>query len=218
MINSLPIKERVMQKRGHCGPASLVMMLSVFGYEVTQEEIAKAAGVSNTISENGSRIDQLANAIQLLYPHMVLLAKYDATYEDIINIVTIFKLPVGIEWQGIFSDVKNGQFEEGHYSLIVGIDPESQTVEIIDPEPRSAIPGGLLPFKDLEDRWWDINEIQEYGLSGGEEECILNQHLLFVVAPSSELKQFSKLNLEPASLSMMRRHAITDSRSTNFKH
>ena len=66
---------RVWQKKGHCGPTSLEMMLSLYGLAVSQEAIAEAAGVKETISENGSRIDELAKAIKALVPGYFLMAK-----------------------------------------------------------------------------------------------------------------------------------------------
>lgn len=204
------VKKYVEQKTGHCGPAAVVMLVSLYGHNATQEEIAEAAGVSQTIKEKGSRIDQLANAIDQLYPDLILLAKYNASVSDVRDIIDSFRMPVGVEWQGMFLDSRVGYFEEGHYSLISGVNFRDQTLTLIDPEPRSALENGTLLIKEFERRWWDDNEVSRKDQTNAVE-TIRNKRLLFVIVPKGVATPLRELGLAPATLSMMRESSVRES-------
>jgi hypothetical protein len=179
------------------------MMLSLYGLEVSQEAIAEAAGVQATISENGSRIDELGLAIEALVPGHVLMAKYDSSLDDLETLVEEYGLPTGIEWQGMFVDAEGVPFEEGHYSVVVEVDRVAETITIVDPERRSALVDGRLSFGDFGERWWEENDVPSLG-DPDVMEVICNQGLLFVVVPEQQVSQLSDMGLQPVSLSLMR--------------
>jgi hypothetical protein len=198
---------RVWQKKGHCGPTSLEMMLSLYGLAVSQEAIAEAAGVEETIGENGSRIDELALAIEALVPGYVLMAKYDSSVEDLESLVEEYGLPTGIEWQGVFVDDEGAPFEEGHYSVVVKVDRDTGAITIADPERRSALIDGMLSFSDFEERWWEDNDVPSVA-DPTVMEVICNKGLLFVVVPEEQTSQMQTVGLQPVSLSLMRAYQI----------
>lgn len=198
---------RVLQKKGHCGPTSLVMMFSHYGLEITQEAIAEAAGVQETISEDGSRIDQLNQAVERLAPGYVLLAKYNASLEDLETLVEEHNLPTGVEWQGMFVDEDGKYFEEGHYSVVVGVDRGADEVAIVDPERRSALEAGKLSIGDFEERWWEENDVPSL-TDPDAMEVICNEGLLFVIVPEDREPQLLALGLQPVSLSLMREYQV----------
>jgi hypothetical protein len=187
------------------------MMLSLYGVDVSQEAIAEAAGVQETISENGSRIDELGQAIRILVPGYELMAKYDCTLNDLETLVEEFGLPTGIEWQGMFVDDEGTPFEEGHYSVVVKVDRDAESITIVDPERRSALVDGALSFAEFEERWWEENDVPSLADSGVME-VICNQGLLFVVVPDERLPQMHTAGLQPVSLSLMREHQVVHRR------
>ena len=202
---------RVWQEKGHCGPTSLEMMLSLYDLDVSQEAIAEAAGVQETISEDGSRIDELGLAIKGLVPEYVLVAKYDSSLDDLETLVEGFGLPTGIEWQGVFVDDEGAPFEEGHYSVVVKVDRDAESITIVDPARRSALVDGKLSFADFQERWWEDNHVPSLADSDVNE-VIRNQRLLFVVVPDEQVLELSTIGLQPASLSLMREHQVPHGR------
>src|SRR5574339_311327 len=89
----------------HCGPAVIQMLLENIGVNATQEEITEAAGATHTIETHGTRVDQLAKAVDQLAPDARLWYKEKATLEDLEYVLDVCKFPVGVEWQGLFGDV-----------------------------------------------------------------------------------------------------------------
>src|SRR4029079_8381763 len=107
----------------HCGPAVVQMLLENIGVNASQESITEAAGATETIAEHGTRIDQLAQAVQRLAPGARLWCKEKARLEDVIFVLDEQKYPVGVEWQGLF-DEDEDEFDDdyGHYSVIANVD------------------------------------------------------------------------------------------------
>lgn len=193
---------RVRQKVGHCGPACLEMLFSFYDLDISQDAIAIAAGVSKTVSSSGSRIDQLATAVETLAPNYVLLAKYNSIIEDIALLIQEHRLPVSVEWQGMFIDGKGRYFEEGHYSVIVSVNQEDECIIMVDPEERSALSNGEISIQDFEKRWWENNDVPLES-NPAQNEIIRNDHLLFVLVRKKDSQQLLDLGLQPASLSLM---------------
>ena len=86
----------------HCGPAVIQMLLSNLGLSVTQEEVAEAGEAAGRIELHGMRVDQLALAVQRLAPATQFWYKKNSKLEDLITLITEYKYPVGVEWQGVF--------------------------------------------------------------------------------------------------------------------
>src|SRR6266508_554476 len=109
----------------HCGPAVIQMLLENIGINAAQEEITEAADAIHTIETHGTRVDQLAKAVQQLAPIAKLWYKEKATEQDLEYVLDVCKFPVGVEWQGLFDEVEDEDDEDedyGHYSIIAHID------------------------------------------------------------------------------------------------
>src|SRR5512143_2707996 len=106
----------------HCGPAVIQMLLENIGVNATQEEITDAAGATQTIATHGTRVDQLAKAVQQLAPIAKLWYKEKASAEDLEYVLREQKFPVAVEWQGLFADMDEEDDDYGHYSILVHID------------------------------------------------------------------------------------------------
>src|SRR5215510_12281441 len=105
----------------HCGPATIQMLLSNLGIDLSQEQIAEAGDATELIEQDGMRVDQLARAVVLLAPEVEFWYKENAMLSQLVSIVTEHQYPVGIEWQGIFDDDEpdtDGDNDYGHYSVI----------------------------------------------------------------------------------------------------
>jgi hypothetical protein len=149
----------------------------------------------------------LNQAVESLAPGYILLAKYNADIEDLETLVEEVGLPAGVEWQGMFVDEEGKYFEEGHYSVVVGVDRDANVVTIVDPEKKSALETGKLSIADFEARWWEENDVPS--LTDPEAmEIICNAGLLFVVVPKDRDPQLLALGLQPVSLSLMREYRV----------
>jgi hypothetical protein len=204
-LSRIVIRRLVRQKPGHCGPSCLEMMLSCYGIDIPQDIIMNATGIPEALQKEGARIDQLDKAIRLLAPDYVLLAKYDASVEDLVLMTEEFALPVGVEWQGVFVDSNGKRFEEGHFSLVVGVDQSAGSILMLDPDGKSALEEGRIPIRDFEERWWEENGIPLPD-NPGEEETIRNDRLLFVLVPKDQSAALVSLGLKLVSLSLVRAH------------
>ena len=125
-------QSRFMQiSESHCGPAAVQMMLSNLGIEVSQEQVAEAGGVTSLITMNGMRIDQMALAVRQLAPQAVFYYKDHATITELVRIVTDYRHPVGVEWQGVFEDEDAAQLDRAnkfyHPNKMVSAQPSTGT-------------------------------------------------------------------------------------------
>jgi hypothetical protein len=192
------LKRRTQISESHCGPAVVEMLLSNLGIERTQEEIAQAAGVVNTIEEHGARVDQLALAISKLVPHVLLYYKQYASLSDIDTLLSVYNLPVGVEWQGLFYEREEDEEEDdeedfGHYSVITHIDYEKKAIIIVDPYKDYASSDRIIDIYKFLNRWWDDNEIKDP--QTGKRKYIRDEKPLFVISQRNpELSE--KLNLK----------------------
>lgn len=172
----------------HCGPAVIQMLLNATGLFVTQEAIAAAAGVEQTIEERGTRVDQLALATSKVAPHLSFWYKYHSTIEDILYVLNR-GYGVGVEWQGLFyktleEQQENDDGEAGHYSIISYLDEELEQLILVDPYKDFANQNRILPISTFLQRWWDTNDIIEPFT--GQKRTIVDEQLLFFITPASE--------------------------------
>jgi hypothetical protein len=170
----------------HCGPAVVQMLLQNAGFEATQEQIAEAAGVTNLIEMNGTRVDQLAMAVSTLAPGLAFWYKEHASMQDLITLVEEYDYPAGVEWQGIFEDEdtldEEGDDDYGHYSIISHIDVQNRLLVIVDPYKDYFERDRVLRFKQFLPRWWDYNEVTDP--LTGRSKNVQDYHMLFIIAPS----------------------------------
>lgn len=106
------------QKTGFCGPACLKMVLSYYGIEKTEKELAV---IANTTKKDGTPESGMIDAAKNLGLNVEL--KNDCTMKDLEIYVKEKKIPVIVAW---FSEYV------GHYSVVVDIDQEN--IYLMDPE------------------------------------------------------------------------------------
>ncbi|HJS20575.1 MAG TPA: cysteine peptidase family C39 domain-containing protein [Anaerolineales bacterium] len=167
----------------HCGPAVTQMLLENIGVNVTQQEITESAGATNIIETHGTRVDQLAKAVNQLVPIAKLWYKERASLEDLEYVLDVCKYPVGVEWQGLFDDMDDDDEEYGHYSVIAHIDKAKDELIVVDPYKDFIDQNRILKVSTFLDRWWDFNEVKDP--QTGMKEFKKDEQLFFVVVPLS---------------------------------
>ncbi|MEK9183632.1 MAG: cysteine peptidase family C39 domain-containing protein [Patescibacteria group bacterium] len=108
------------QSPGLCGPASLKMLLSYFGKQYTEEQLAKLG--SSTI-ESGTEHEGMIQAAKEIGGFVFM--KENGTMEELEYFIREEKLPVIIGWFD-----KDGD----HYSVVVSI--TDKNIIIVDPASR----------------------------------------------------------------------------------
>ncbi len=167
----------------HCGPAVIQMLLENIGVNATQEEITEAAGATHTIETHGTRVDQLAKAVNQLAPIAKLWYKEKASPEDLEYVLDECKFPVGVEWQGLFDDMDDDDEDYGHYSIIANIDKVKDEIIVVDPYKDFVDQNRIVKMSLFLKRWWDFNEVKDP--QTGEKTFKKDEQLFFVVAPLS---------------------------------
>src|SRR6185369_8835157 len=145
----------------HCGPAVIQMLLENIGVNASQQEITEAAGATHTIETLGTRVDQLAKAVQELVPIARLWYKEKAKLDDILYVLEEAKYPVGVEWQGLFEDMDGDDDDYGHYSIIAHIDQAKDELIVVDPYKDYIDQNRIIRISTFQDRWWDFNEVKD---------------------------------------------------------
>jgi ABC-type bacteriocin/lantibiotic exporter with double-glycine peptidase domain len=172
----------------HCGPAVMQMLLSHVGIEVTQEQVAAAAGIADRIETHGTRVDQMAQAVRELAPQAQFWYKEGARFSDLIQLVNKYRYPVGVEWQGLFTEpgVDEGEPETedtdyGHYSVVTHVSRRRRELIIADPYKDYISQARIFTFAEFLERWWDTNEVID--AASGLPVLAEDYHMLFIVAP-----------------------------------
>jgi hypothetical protein len=165
----------------HCGPAVTQMLLENIGVHVSQEEITEAAGATHTIETHGTRVDQLAKAVNNLASDARLWYKENGTLENLEYVLEVCKFPVGVEWQGLFGDVDEEDDDYGHYSIISHIDRWKDELIVVDPYKDFVDQNRIIKVNIFLNRWWDYNEVMN--LQTGEKTYKKDEQLFFVVVP-----------------------------------
>lgn len=166
------------QTESHCGPATLQMILSHLGVEVSQDDVVDAAGVRSTIEEHGMSMAELAKATKVLAPDMKFWVKRYGSVSDLKKILREYNYPVGIDWQGIFEiegeydetgyigvtpeamatagySIESNDGEHGHYCVAVDIDTNANFIQIADPYGHYADEARFIRLQEFVSRWWD---------------------------------------------------------------
>jgi ABC-type bacteriocin/lantibiotic exporter with double-glycine peptidase domain len=190
MSNPLPDPKKFNRLRriqqiteNHCGPAVIQMLLENIGVDATQEEITEAAGATRTIETHGTRVDQLAKAVQQIAPIAKLWYKEKASPDNLEYVLDICKFPVGVEWQGLFDDMDDDDEDYGHYSIISHIDKVKDEIIIVDPYKDFVDQNRIVKMSLFLNRWWDYNEVKDP--QTGEKSFKKDEQLFFVVTPLS---------------------------------
>ena len=165
----------------HCGPAVLEMLLENIGVSISQHELTEAAGATQTIESHGTRVDQLATAVQQLVPIARLWYKEKASLQDLVYVLEEAKYPVGVEWQGLFEDMDDDDEDYGHYSIVAHIDQTKDELIIVDPYKDYIDQNRIIKISTFLERWWDFNEVKDP--QTGEKVFKKDEQLFFVVVP-----------------------------------
>lgn len=183
-FNSLRRIEQITEN--HCGPAVIQMLLEYIGVNVTQREITRAAGATSTIAMHGTRVDQLAKAVQQLAPGAKLWYREKSKLEHLEYVLNENKFPVGVEWQGLFGDIDDEDDNDddyGHYSIIANIDKAKDELIVVDPYKDFIDQNRIVKISIFLKRWWDYNEVKDpYTRKKTFKKDV---RLFFVVAPLS---------------------------------
>jgi hypothetical protein len=158
------------------------MLLGNLGIAVTQEEVAEAGEAAGRIEIHGMRVDQLALAVQRLAPEAQFWYKRDSKLKELICLITEYKYPVGVEWQGVFDGDDEDEDDEsdcGHYSVITHTDLEKKELIIVDPYKDFVSQNRIFSFDSFIKRWWDTNEVIDPRT--GKARLVEDYHMMFIV-------------------------------------
>lgn len=133
----LKLKPFRQTRSGLCGPASLKMVLDYFGVKKSEKELAKLSGATK---EKGVEAENLLKAAQKL--GLEGFIKDFSEIPDIKKYVLQKKIPLIVDW---FSQ------DEGHYSVIVGIN--NKDIYLQDPEWGKI---RKLKINDFKRIWFDF--------------------------------------------------------------
>src|SRR5512138_559487 len=175
---------RIIQQisENHCGPAVIQMLLENIGVNATQQDITAAAGATRTIEQLGTRVDQLAKAVEKLAPQARLWYKEKASLADLKYFLEEAKYPLGVEWQGIFDeDPEELDDDYGHYSVIAHIDETRDELIVMDPYKDFVDQNRIIKISVFLKRWWDYNEVVDP--ETGKKSYKKDEDLFFVVVP-----------------------------------
>ena len=144
LLPIIPFQETL--HAGMCGPASLKMVLSYYGVEKTEKELAELCG---TDSDLGTSAEDLKRAAEQL--GFTVEVKNDSTFDDIQRWLDK-KVPVIVNWftRGRI-DYNDSEVPDGHLSVVVGLDDKN--IYLQDPET-----GGLrtIARDDFMKAWFDF--------------------------------------------------------------
>jgi len=157
---AFPSLKRVKQATSsHCGPAVLVSLFSFLGVRTSQGRIVKSLRAENKIVDTGLVIKDLSRGVRIVGKgQFTFWKKEGATIGDLDKIVNKYKVPVGIEWQGVFYEDEEG--DNGHYSVVTEIEKEKGYLRLFDPYKKFAELDRKFKISDFEKRWWDVNGLE----------------------------------------------------------
>jgi hypothetical protein len=176
------------QTDSHCGPAVLELLLGFVGRPFTQDQIVRAAGIARRIKKNGTRPNQLAQAVAKLAPDMQFWFKSNTSTQDLVELVKTQRWPVAVNWQGLFYDTPEEEIKSpspdgdyGHYSVVTDINPARDRITIVDVYREYSAKPRVFSLHWFEARWWDT--ARDIDTKTGQDESIRTKRLSFIVAP-----------------------------------
>ncbi len=153
-----PLLKRIQQStNSHCGPAVLEMLTGYIGKDIPQQRYVDILNIGEKLKTHGMTVAEMGEALKLLDPTLRLWYKQNSRIEDIYRLNTDYNYPVGIEWQGIFYQYSDG--DDGHYSVVTGLDLTSLKIYIADPYEVFAGKDRTIKLGRFIPRWWETNEI-----------------------------------------------------------
>lgn len=131
---------------GMCGPASLKIVLSYFGVEKAEKELAKLCGAKKDLGTDDQGIKKAAEGLGFK-----VQIKNNSSFKDIEKWLER-SVPVIVDWftRGRM-DYADSDVADGHYSVVIGLDKEH--IYLQDPET-----GGMrkLDKEDFLTVWFDF--------------------------------------------------------------
>jgi hypothetical protein len=186
-LNDLHHERFTQIDESHCGPAVIQMLLHNLGVEVAQKLVVEAGGASDWIEQNGMRVDQLSRAVRRIDPHVCFWYKDHSKMKELVQIVSTYNYPVGVEWQGFFEDTLEDETQDGdygHYSVVTQADKKSRKLVIVDPYKDFRSQDRIFSFEFFASRWWDINDYPDP--ITGKEHLVKDSQMMFVITPDEE--------------------------------
>ncbi len=175
---AFPGLPRISQKTfDHCGPAVLEMLVRFLGMKVDQDQFVTAAKVKHKLKKHGMNIADLGSAVHKLIPNVHFWFKQKATLSDLVKITQTYRIPVGVEWQGVFGKYSDG--DDGHYSIVTRINRRRKTITLADPFPRFAGTDRTFTLTEFQKRWWDYNDVKNPKTK--KLRHVKDHHMLFIV-------------------------------------
>jgi len=173
----------------HCGPAVVKALLGFHKIEVNQDDVVNSGRVRTTIMKKGMRPTQIALAVKSLGQGLNFWYKQNATSRDLEKLIHIYKIPVAVNWQGLFFDsvkeekVKNIIEDRGHYSIVIDINIQKDEIMIDDPFAEYFAIPRIFSYKWFRSRWWDKDEVIKR--STNERNVLKTKKLIFVITPKN---------------------------------
>jgi hypothetical protein len=175
---SFPKMKRVKQITVfHCGPAVIEALFSFLGVRVSQTGVVKSLRAFKKIKRIGLSVKDLARATHALgHGKYVFWKKANSKISDIETIITKYKFPVGVEWQGVFYEFEDE--DNGHYCIVTKVDREGGFLRLSDPFHAFSGIDRKLGIKFFTQRWWDTNLVKG--------RILKDRRMLFVVVPQGQ--------------------------------
>lgn len=125
MLDIKPFQETL--GKSMCGPASLKMIFDYYGFDKTEEEIAKMCDWNEKLGVSDKGIKKASEALGLKVE-----IKNESSFKDIKDYLDK-KVPVIVNWftRGRI-DYGESEVPDGHYSVVVDLDDEF--IYLQDPE------------------------------------------------------------------------------------
>jgi hypothetical protein len=157
-----------------CGPAVLSALFSFLGIRLSQRKVITSLRAQNKIKSVGLNIKDLAKAARAAGKgEIVFWKKAGGKISDLSMVISKYKSPVGVEWQGVFYEDEDE--DNGHYGIITEVDKKAGYLRMADSYARFTGVDRRFRIKDFEKRWWDVNRIDGRN--------VVDKKMMFVVTP-----------------------------------
>ena len=125
LLNIKPFQEKL--NYSYCGPATLKILLSYYGIDKTEKQLAKMAGWDKDLGIDDKGIKRAAEALDFK-----VKIKNNSSFKDIEKWLEK-DIPVIVNWftRGR-NDYSDSETADGHYSVVMGLDDEF--IYLQDPE------------------------------------------------------------------------------------
>ncbi len=138
------------QTPNNCGPSTLAMNLSYYGWEGTQEDVAEI--LKPELRDKNVRWDELVYYVKTRAGWLDALFRVGGDFETI-ELFVANGYPVIIE-TGYY--VNGGSLWVGHYLLITGYDQDAQTFIVQD---ATGGPNRIMSYDDVDELWQQFNRL-----------------------------------------------------------